>query len=224
MMNRNSMPIGTSQVQLRQQKDFNSNKSVLHLSYDGSFNGFLTAIWHRRKMNNNLEVALQRGQAEQISIFKTTKYILANQSIARQLWHELDKNKKPSARIAYFAYLAEKKYLNQALFNYLSQADSAEPMDPEVHKALEKAANEVQNEKLRYEKELELHKNNDTLWVAELHPRFDIIPLLSRHIKKKYAGCDWFIWDSKRRYGVLCQHGQCTLTKKRLHHRSALAS
>lgn len=224
MMNRNSMPIGTSQVQLRQQKDFNSNKSVLHLSYDGSFNGFLTAIWHRRKMNNNLEVALQRGQAEQTSIFKTTNYILANQSIARQLWHELDKNKKPSARIAYFAYLAEKKYLNQALFNYLSQADSAEPMDPEVHKALEKAANEVQNEKLRYEKELELHKNNDTLWVAELHPRFDIIPLLSRHIKKKYAGCDWFIWDSKRRYGVLCQHGQCTLTKKRSHHRSALAS
>ena len=224
MMNRNSMPIGTSQVQLRQQKDFNSNKSVLHLSYDGSFNGFLTAIWHRRKMNNNLEVALQRGQAEQTSIFKTTKYILANQSIARQLWHELDKNKKPSARIAYFAYLAEKKYLNQALFNYLSQADAAEPMDPEVHKALEQAAHEVQNEKLRYEKELELHKNNDTLWVAELHPRFDIIPLLSRHIKKKYAGCDWFIWDSKRRYGVLCQHGQCTLTKKRLHHRSALAS
>lgn len=224
MMNRNSMPIGTSQVQLRQQKDFNSNKSVLHLSYDGSFNGFLTAIWHRRKMNNSQEVALQRGQAEQTSIFKTTKYILANQSIARQLWHELDKNKKPSARIAYFAYLAEKKYLNQALFNFLSQVDSARPMDPEVHKALEKAASEVQNEKVRHEKELQLRKTSETLWCAELHPRYDIIPLLSRHIKKKYAGCDWFIWDSKRRYGVLCQHGHCTLTKKRLHHRSALAS
>ena len=202
-----------------------SKGNTPRLTYDGSFNGFLTAVWHNRKQNQGAQASIQAQQAKQASIFENNHFVLANQAIAQKLWHELDHKSKPSARMVYFAFLSEKSYLIQGLFQLLSQPDFSEArIDPELYDDLLKASQEVEREKRKWEGQIQLSRGNSSLWFAELNPRLNIMPLLSRHLKKRYAGSDWFLWDSKRRYGLLCRQGQCTFTKKRMHMSSAMAS
>lgn len=199
--------------------------TIPRLTYDGSFNGFLTAIWHNRKQNQGAQASIQAQQAQQASIFENNHFVLANQAIAQKLWHELDQRQRPSARMVYFAFLSEKSYLIQGLFQLLSQPNFKEAaIDPELYDELLKASQEVEREKRKWEGQIQMSKDNSSLWFAELNPRFNIMPLLSLHLKKRYAGNDWFLWDNKRKYGLLCRQGQCTFTKKRMHLRSALAS
>jgi probable DNA metabolism protein len=195
------------------------------LTYDGSFNGFLTAVWHNRKQNRGAQASIQTQQANQASIFENNHFVLANQAIAQQLWYELEQKAKPSARMVYFAFLSEKTYLIQGLFQLLSRVDFQQTdIDPELYNELLRASQEVEKEKRKWEAQIELRKGNSNLWFAELNTRFNIIPLLSRQLKKRCAGSDWFLWDNRRKYGLLCSQGVCTFTKKRIHLRSALAS
>lgn len=195
------------------------------LTYDGSFNGFLTAIWHNRNQNYGAQVSIHKQQPKQASIFEKNHFVLANQGIAQRLWHQLDQKAKPSARMIYFGFLSEKSYLIQGLFQVLSQVDYDKiGIDPELYNELLKASQAVEKEKRKWETQIELRKGSSNLWYAELNPRYNIIPLLSRYLKKRYTGNDWFLWDNRRKYGLLCSQGVCTFTKKRIHQRSALAS
>ena len=214
-----------AQHELIHQQGRIESQEGLTITYDGSFNGFLTAIWHARKLPSGHSVKLEKNRDGQTSFFKSKQFLLSNQAVARQMWHELEKSANPSARLTYFAFLSEKQLLTKALFFHLSQTDYKEiELDEELKLHLQKASQEVQKEKQLLEKSTILRKSNNHLWYAELRPRTNVIPLLSKRIRQRYPGSDWFIWDSKRHYGLLCDNGKCSFTNKRLHLRSAMAS
>ena len=224
-MQTNSTHLHAKHRPLRAQQERTMTDREATLSYDGSFNGFLTAIWQARKMNQDRSILLEKHKPVQTSVFGNHQFVLSNQAIAQHLWHELERNNNPSAKLTYFAFLAEKKYLTRALFIHLSRTNYSEfELHEELTLQLEKAALEVQKEKKRLEKSIQLSRSSGPLWFAELQPKTNVIPLLSRCLKQRYAGNDWFIWDDKRHYGLLCENGKCSFTNKKVHLRSALAS
>ena len=42
----------------------------------------------------------------------------------------------------------------------------------------------------------------DGVYYAVIEPDFDVLPLISRHFKSRYADQKWLIWDSRRNYGI----------------------
>lgn len=224
-MQTNSTRLHAQHQPLSAKKDRSIFNGEATLAYDGSFNGFLTAVWHARKLKETDSILLEKRKLVQTSAFGNHQFILSNQAIAQQLWNELENNNNPPAKLTYFAFLAEKRLLTRALFLHLSKPGYPEmKLHRELLLQLNKAASEVESEKQRLEKGIQLTRSENRLWFAELQPRTNVIPLLSRCLKQRYAGSDWFIWDLKRHYGLLCENGKCSFTNKRVHLRSALAS
>jgi len=101
-------------------------KNTTTLIYDGSFNGFLTAIFIA--FDEKFTIAdIQKNNQSQNGLFSDTETIFTN-----------------------------------------------------VDKALTK----------------------DDIYFANVEPDFDVLPLISKHFRNRYADQQWLIYDVKRRYGI----------------------
>jgi probable DNA metabolism protein len=60
----------------------------------------------------------------------------------------------------------------------------------------------VHREKHRMEAFIRFQKSSRGLYFALIHPDFNVLPLIIRHFKNRYADQPWVIYDEKRKYGV----------------------
>jgi len=60
----------------------------------------------------------------------------------------------------------------------------------------------VGREKHRMEAFVRFKLTKDGYYFAEIEPDFNVIPLIERHFKDRYADQQWVIYDKKRKYGI----------------------
>jgi probable DNA metabolism protein len=60
----------------------------------------------------------------------------------------------------------------------------------------------VRREKHRMEAFIRFQKLKDETFYAAIDPDFNVLPLLIRHFKNRYADQQWIIYDIRRKYGV----------------------
>jgi probable DNA metabolism protein len=60
----------------------------------------------------------------------------------------------------------------------------------------------VRREKHRMEAFVRFQKLKDETFYATIEPDFNVLPLLIRHFKSRYADQKWIIYDIKRNYGI----------------------
>src|SRR5690606_30146052 len=46
------------------------------------------------------------------------------------------------------------------------------------------------------------HLTKDNIYFANIEPDFDVLPLISKHFRDRYADQQWLIYDIKRKYGI----------------------
>jgi probable DNA metabolism protein len=175
--------------------------------YDGSLEALLTSVfeWFERKPG---PIQLRNSKVHQPDAFLQDLEVLADRTKADRVWSALQKKlDRGWMRRIYCAFLSEQPEVQQHLFElvcYLFQSkDGAENNFGNEHVlAVSQAAKKVEREKHRMEAFIRFQETTDGMFYCAIDPDFNVLPLISRHFKNRYADQQWIIYDLKRKYGL----------------------
>ncbi|MEX0273701.1 MAG: TIGR03915 family putative DNA repair protein, partial [Flavobacteriaceae bacterium] len=178
------------------------------LIYDGSFNGFLTAV--HEAFERKISVAdIEPNDRAQASLFTVTEIIFTQVRKAQQVWEVLQRRNYHAMAHAYFAFLGGAPQMEMPLYTYIVKVLKAgthgrlDHSDTTVQ-AVEQWARQVGNEKQRAEATIRFKKSGDGVFCAALSPTSDLLPLLTKHFRKRMKHLPWLLFDEKRKYGMYC--------------------
>jgi len=176
--------------------------------YDGSFNGFLTAVYIAFK-HKLVHADIQPTGSIQKGLFTETETIFTNIDKAKRVWNGIRNRNNTAIKNIYFAFLSEERGIEPLLYTYVRKVmnyseNSTEGFSSDCILRINQLAHKVQREKIRMESKLDFQRTGDAVYYAQITPDFDILPLLSKHFRSRYADKPWIIYDTKRNYGLYC--------------------
>lgn len=195
------------------------------LIYDGSFNGFLTAVFVA--FDEKMNVAdIQRNGLGQSGLFSETETIFTHVEKAKRVWNGIRNKSHNAISQVYFAFLSETEGVEYMLYDYiqkLMRTKSGKYLDYSDNTVLHIAqlARKVGREKHRMEAFVRFQLTQDDIYFANIEPDFDVLPLISKHFRDRYADQQWLIYDVKRKYGIYYNQDHVemvSLNLKDIHH------
>ena len=177
------------------------------LVYDGTFDGFLTCVFQVYDLKLK-QVDIQSKTHAQDSLFAMSNEVITDPVKADRVWTGIKKKTSASGRSRlYYAFLSEQVQIENLLFRYIQYAlKSTMPIDsdfanPDILKVAQ-VAKSVSREKHRMEAFVRFRLTKDDFYFANIEPDFNVLPLISKHFKRRYADQKWVIYDLKRNYGL----------------------
>ena len=177
------------------------------LVYDGSFEGFLSVVFkvYEEKLTN---VDVQKEGQVQASFFGESEEIVTNKAHADRVWKGLKKKLTSFGRNQlYYSFLSELDSVENLLLDYVQQVfKSTENIEKDFSNStvlkLSKITKSVGREKHRMEAFVRFRLTKDELYFASIEPDFNVLPLIAKHFKLRYADQKWLIYDIKRKFGL----------------------
>ena len=176
------------------------------LIYDGSFSGFLTAIYI--SFEEGMHVAnIQSSREVQKGLFSETVTVLTQTPKAQRVWEGIQKKSHAAMKAIYFAYLSETKGIELMLYHYIlsmysgSQEVSADGMEG-INLKIQQYSRMVAREKHRIEAVANFQISRDQIYFSTVAPYFNVLPLISKYYRSKYKGQEFIIYDTKRKYAI----------------------
>lgn len=175
--------------------------------FDGSFYGILTAVFDSY-FRKEYPIQLISKENSTLNMFDESIEIVTDSEKAKRVWKGLqNKISKTHQKHFYSAFLSEKPEIFQHLIDYAHYIfDNPEGFDGNYGNehvlALAQMSQKVHREKHRMEAFIRFQKSADGMFFAIIHPDYNVIPLLTRHFKNRYADQPWIIYDEKRKYGI----------------------
>jgi probable DNA metabolism protein len=177
------------------------------LIYDGTFEGLLTAVFeiYERKL---FHVKLIKGEWYTNALFEEVLQVITDENRANRVLSGLRK-KLSAAGIQrlYIAHMAGMENEENALIGFIRYAfDTDQNIEEDYGNKYVMRISEivkmVRREKHRMEAFVRFQKLKDETFYSTVEPDFNVLPLLIRHFKSRYADQKWIIYDIKRRYGL----------------------
>ncbi|MEM6831600.1 MAG: TIGR03915 family putative DNA repair protein, partial [Bacteroidota bacterium] len=177
------------------------------LSYDESFEGFLTCIFYlfERKLER---VDVVKKSLFHQNMFSTHQEVLTDRVQAERVCRGLKKRlPKNEYKRLYAAFLSEQTEVERLLVAYIrrlftSKRSFAGDYADDTVLQLTQLARKVGREAHRMEAFVRFKLTKDGLYYANIEPDFDVLPLVGQHFKDRYADQRWLIYDLKRKYGI----------------------
>lgn len=174
--------------------------------YDKSFEGLLTGVFDAYVWRQFPDHLL--GEDEPLPLFYDAKYtIVTDQAKADRVWRGLQKRLSELALNGLMAaWLSEMPAVDELLFRYIRKAIDAPKSielnlgDPDVL-AMAKIWKKVNNERLRVVQFLRFQKTVDGTYFAAVQPLYNVLPMVTGHLKERFADQVWLVYDLKRQYG-----------------------
>jgi len=177
------------------------------LTYDHSFEGFLTAVFEVYEYK--LEpVEIRKEGLPVPGLFTKLRNVITDGSKANRVFKKLK------------ASLGELG-LHRILYTLLSEDEDCEKHLLNVIKYTLDSKNNIINdysnssvlkifqytqmvgrEKHRMEAFVRFKLTCDEIYFAEIEPDFNVLPIIARHFKDRYQDQKWLILDNKRHYGI----------------------
>lgn len=174
--------------------------------YDGSFEGFLTAVFHVFDRKDNDAVVKLPGGVE--NLFNECIQVPPDSRLSNRVWRGLSaKVNRQSLMNIYASFLSEHLNAEAALLGYIKYIFSvSSPADsnfanPFVLK-VSQIAKMVFRERHRMEAFVRFRLTKDHIFYAAVSPDFNVLPLLITHFTRRYADQQWLIYDLKRKHGI----------------------
>lgn len=177
------------------------------LIYDGTFEGLLTAVFeiYEHKLTH---VKLQKGEWYSSALFEEVIKITTDQRRAARVLKGLrQKLSNDSVQRLYMAYLSEVYNSENILVGYMRYAfDNEQNIEEDYGNRFVLKVSEivqmVRRERHRMEAFVRFQKLSDGVFYAAVEPDFNVLPLLVKFFKDRYADQKWIIYDLKRKYGI----------------------
>lgn len=174
--------------------------------FDGSFGGLLTAVFESFERKHPKVRLLLQGQTP--NVFGEIFEIFPTPEKAERVWKGLQKKAGDAGHKNYYkAFLSEDPVVYQHLFDYAlyifnhGEGHSMNYGNDHVL-AISQMAHKVHREKHRMEAFVRFQKSSDGMFFALVAPDYNVLPLIIRHFKNRYADQPWLIYDEKRKYGI----------------------
>ena len=179
------------------------------LSYDGSFDGLLTAVFevYERQLAPARLVPPERSTPE---VFGETLSVITDLEKANRVWQGLEKRlSKQSLSDIYSGYLSELPEREDRLLAFIRLAFDS-PSEEKVEENFRdpnvlwvaQTGRKLFREKHRFEAFVRFQALADGTHYAAIDPDFNVIPLIIPHFVRRYNTLEWIIYDSRRRYGA----------------------
>ena len=177
------------------------------IQYDGSFEGFLTAIFEVYEYKfEDPRLTANRGA---ISLFGKQHVVNNSPEKAERVLKKLRLELSVSVcKKIYEVHLSEQEEIANVLLRFVQYGLKAgrAACDNFSHEAvlkLHQTLKKVHRERHRMEAFIRFQRSEDDLYFALVAPDYDVLPLISTHFAKRYADQRWLIYDTKRNYGLL---------------------
>ncbi len=180
--------------------------NVEHFIYDGTFEGYLTAIFEFYERKPTI-VKIVRDQFAEETLFDETHNVYTDTKKADRVWKGIHtKIGSNAASLIYKAFLSEKLEIERLLMAIIRKGFNGRDVtndfsDLDVVK-LHKVVKEVGREKHRMDAFVRFKKTRDGIYFATVEPDFNVLPLNAKHFKDRYADQKWLIYDLNRQYGI----------------------
>ena len=185
------------------------------LIYDGSFNGFLTAVYIA--FEEKLHVAdIQPNEQRQNGLFSETETIFTNVTKAKRVWNGVRARNHNTISTIYFAFLSGTEGIEMMCYAYIQELMATKDkkqvaFSDEIVSYLSQIARKVGREKQHIEAFISFKLTKDDIHFAIIEPDYDVLPLTSKHFRNKYNDQEWLIYDVKRGYGIFYNREHITL-------------
>lgn len=181
-----------------------NNKTLL---YDGTFDGFLTSVFHVFEYKLDL-VTIQSQFNVQNNLFATNETIITDLKKANRVWKGLSSIvSKTGSQQLYYAFLSEQDAIENQLLDVIRyafkkrQCITLDFSHPSVLRIVQ-VAKMVGREKHRMEAFVRFRLTKDEIYFSSIEPDFNVLPLITKHFERRYADQRWMIYDVKRKYGL----------------------
>lgn len=183
-------------------------------TYDGSFEGFLTVVFHAFRHKTRPQAILPERQGVQMPLGEVVP-IRRNEKEAGRVWDALaGRTSLKNARLLQVAFLAEEPGTEMLLWNYLGKvfSDGTEGfylnmLDDTVYDLVQ-MARRVKLEVHRFHGFVRFQKTADGMWFAPVDPDHNILGLMARHFRNRFSRQRWVIYDTRRNYGIYYDTGR----------------
>lgn len=175
--------------------------------YDGSFEGFLTAVFHVYELRLR-QVSIRPKPRWEQSLFESPVELATDAQKADRVWNGLKKKLSPRGTSnLHYAFLSEEPSIEDHLLGYIRYAlASPYPIDSDFSNPfvlkVSQTAKSVGREKHRMEAFVRFRLSKDQIYFATIAPDFNVLPLITKHFKSRYADQQWIIYDVKRNFGI----------------------
>ncbi|RVU00813.1 DNA metabolism protein [Mucilaginibacter limnophilus] len=177
------------------------------LIYDGTFEGLLTAVFeiYEHKLQH---VRLKKGEWNTTALFENVMQVVTDEGRAVRVLKGLHK-KLSAAGIQrlYIAHTGDMEGEENTLIGYIRYVfDSSQNIEEDYGNRYVMRVSEIvrslRREKHRMEAFVRFQKLKDGVFYSAIEPDFNVLPLLVRHFKNRYADQKWIIYDIRRQYGI----------------------
>ncbi|WP_157523678.1 TIGR03915 family putative DNA repair protein [Mucilaginibacter ginkgonis] len=180
---------------------------ITTLIYDGTFEGLLTAVFEIYEHRLDL-VRIKKGEWLNTALFENTiKVVTENTRADRVLKGLKQKLSAMGLQRLYAAHLAEMDGEDDNLLGYIRYVfDSSQNVEEDYGNKYVMRVSEivrsVRRERHRMEAFIRFKELKDNTYYATIEPDFNVLPLLVKHFRDRYADQKWIIYDIRRSYGV----------------------
>jgi len=191
-------------------------KNAKQIQYDGSFNGFLTLLYTAFDKNWNVSEITKQG-SKQDELFNTIEFIKTDTLLAKKVWFGLERKSKVATKIIYFSFLSEQKEIELALYTYVRYILGKQTLEEtneleELIENLKHIVSKVEKEKRRMEVFANFQLSESDTLKALLKPKYNVLPLLSRHLRLAQRNKEWVVFDTRRNYGISYSSGKLEIS------------
>ena len=174
--------------------------------YDKTFEGLLTAVFDAYYRKTFPDMLLTETASLPL-FYNEIVTIYTDEEKAGRVWKGLQRKLSKSALHAIFVtWLSELPQIDSLLFSYIRKAIDAPNSielnfgDPDVLE-FSKIYKKVERERLRVIQFLRFQKTADDTFFAGMEPMYNILPLVTGHLKDRFHDQKWLLYDIKRDYG-----------------------
>ncbi len=192
---------------------------MLYYVYDGTFDGFLTAVCEAME-REELPEQIVTAEKLEMNLFIETRQIETDFERAKGFLGEIIKKlSRDGLKTVLYCYLSDEPGTEIGLCEYLRKVMAAnenietkltDPVVLKVRKTGEKVAKEV----LRLKGIIRFRQIESGFFYAPIEPDHQITPLLAEHFRKRFADQRWFIHDRRRNCGVLFDGNEVRFLKE----------
>lgn len=175
--------------------------------FDGTFYGLLTAVFESYERKEAL-VQLCSRERYAPDFFSETVVIHTDRVKAARVWKGMKLKVSPvHLQQFYNAFFSEQLSVHLSMFRYAHYVfDNPAGYDfnygNEDVLTIAQMSQRVHREKHRMEAFVRFRKSNGGLFFAVIAPDYNVLPLICRHFRDRYADQPWLIYDERRKYGI----------------------
>ena len=177
------------------------------VAYDGSFIGLFTAVFEIYEYKI-AEPNIVRDAVANGSLFGNFHTVITDETKATRVYNKLQSViSAKTFKQLYDVYLSELKDIDNVLFRYMQYAlRSKFVIENDYSNAdvllIQQTSRKVHREKHRMEAFVRFKLTQDNLYYATIQPDYNVLPLICKHFKDRYADQRWLIYDVQRKYGL----------------------